>query len=358
MALYNSALRQYFDGNGRPLSSGWIRLDEPGTSTLKTLYSDKGETITRANPVQLDGEGRVPVFYVTGRYDETLYAFNPSVPGDVGEQIDKVLDTPAVPTALVQFTVWDSTRTYMINDAVLGNNGTYYMSITDGNLNNDPVSSPANWSVVLFIKKFNTNESYSQTAVVQDQLGKLQISRTNSNQGNNPINDDSLTNWRHVGNNLSVFATSDVDAAGTTFVEATDLQVKVLGGEVVGFYEADLRLFFDGDDDLRFRITASSGSISGNLSVSITVKRDAATISVDPSGTTSSVTGAYYNLSSDTHVDVLSSAGANETVGIRIAGQITLTEATDIQLEIRKVTNVSGTDAQILSGSTVSYTFR
>lgn len=63
---------QFFDANGDPLTSGSLKLCNPGTTNVKTIYTNSGLTVPKANPVNLDSSGRAEV-WLNGTYDVYLY---------------------------------------------------------------------------------------------------------------------------------------------------------------------------------------------------------------------------------------------------------------------------------------------
>jgi hypothetical protein len=62
---------QFFDSNGDPLAGGKLYLYEPGTSTLKSAYTDSNGNTALANPVILDSAGRASV-WLNGYYKAIL----------------------------------------------------------------------------------------------------------------------------------------------------------------------------------------------------------------------------------------------------------------------------------------------
>lgn len=55
---------QQFDANGDPYSGALLYVYDNGTTTPKTVYSDRAVTATAANPIVADSSGRFPVRYV------------------------------------------------------------------------------------------------------------------------------------------------------------------------------------------------------------------------------------------------------------------------------------------------------
>lgn len=56
-ALLPNARQQYFDGLGNPLAGGSVTYNVPGTTTLKPIWLDSGESLPAQNPVTLDENG-------------------------------------------------------------------------------------------------------------------------------------------------------------------------------------------------------------------------------------------------------------------------------------------------------------
>lgn len=74
-------VRQFTDGNGKPLVSGWVAYAQVGTggATLRNVYADEGETTPLQNPVPLDASGRPysggsqVSIWGDGTYEEYVY---------------------------------------------------------------------------------------------------------------------------------------------------------------------------------------------------------------------------------------------------------------------------------------------
>lgn len=70
---------QYFDGNGNPLALGNLYYYAAGTTTPQDTYANSAATIPNANPIVLDGSGRLGVDVYLGpaaNYKEVLTAFD------------------------------------------------------------------------------------------------------------------------------------------------------------------------------------------------------------------------------------------------------------------------------------------
>ena len=102
---------------------------------------------------------------------------------------------------LGNFTLWEITITYDINDIVEGSDGEFYKSLSNGNIGNDPVTTPTAWEQIRFIGVWNTNITYAIGDVVQSTLGNLWKALT-ATAGNDPETDDG-TNWLPAISDLS-----------------------------------------------------------------------------------------------------------------------------------------------------------
>jgi hypothetical protein len=91
------------------------------------------------------------------------------------------------------FSSWNSITIYNIPDIVVGSDDNFYVSITDGNQNNDPTTDLSNWTRVKFTRVWNVNETYELLALVQGSDGNIYKSTIASNLANDPTTD--LTNW-------------------------------------------------------------------------------------------------------------------------------------------------------------------
>jgi len=70
-ALLPNAKQTFVDANGLPLAGGSVTFYIPSTTTLKTTWSDPGETVPNTNPVVLDSAGRA-VIYGNGDYRQVV----------------------------------------------------------------------------------------------------------------------------------------------------------------------------------------------------------------------------------------------------------------------------------------------
>ena len=185
MSRFGTIGTQYFDDAGDPLISGKLYFYEPGTNTAKSTFADVNLTIPNTNPVLLTAAGRQPNIFFSGSAKAVLTSGD-----DVQIEVRDPVGGEATEGA---FSGWNSSAVYNVGDIVIGLDGNFYQSITDGNEGNDPASSATDWTQVRFIRVWNTNETYGIGQVVQGSGGLLYRSLTDNNTGNNPVSD--LANW-------------------------------------------------------------------------------------------------------------------------------------------------------------------
>lgn len=156
-----------------------------GTNTQLVTYKDQFETIQNTHPVLTDSAGVVPNIFFSGSakliaQDENSVQYLERDP--VGGEKE-----------LGDFTLWDTVVTYDKNDIVEGSDGAFYISLSNGNIGNDPTTTPVSWSEIRFIGVWNTNVTYAVGDVVQTTSGNLWKSLT-ATAGNDPDTDNG-TNW-------------------------------------------------------------------------------------------------------------------------------------------------------------------
>ena len=157
-----------------------------GTNSQLTTYKDQFEGTANTHPVLTDSAGFVPNIFFSGSAKLIVLDEN-----DV-QYIER--DPVGGEKELGDFTLWDTVVTYDKNDIVEGSDGAFYISLSNGNQENDPVSTPSSWSEIRFIVVWNTNQTYDIGDIVQTSEGNLWKSLVGSNIGNNPSL-DSGTNW-------------------------------------------------------------------------------------------------------------------------------------------------------------------
>ena len=198
---------QYEDDAGDPLVAGKIHFFEPGQQSeqfRKNTFADVNLTIPNTNPVRLSAAGRPPNIFFSGSARAVLT--------DKDDVQLSVRDPVGGDSTLGAFSDWNSETVYNIPDIVIGADGSFYLSLTDGNEGNDPTSTPTNWTQIRFIRVWNTNEIYGVGQIVEGSDGLLYSSVTAANTGNDPIAD--VINWKAA---VEASVPAVIAAAGKTF---------------------------------------------------------------------------------------------------------------------------------------------
>jgi hypothetical protein len=140
---YTNPVTQYLDDSGDPLISGKLYFYEQGTATPKDTYADAALSIPNSNPVLLTAAGRIPNIFLSGVYkvvltnsDDVQIWERDSVSGSGSGGSGGLAD-------------WDATVTYDVNDLVQGSDKNYYISLSAGNVGNDPTIATSFWTQVL-----------------------------------------------------------------------------------------------------------------------------------------------------------------------------------------------------------------
>jgi hypothetical protein len=156
-----------------------------GTNSQLITYKDQFETIANTHPVLTDSSGVVPNIFFSGSAKLIVLDEN-----DV-QYIER--DPVGGEKELGDFNLWDTVVTYDKNDIVEGSDGKFYISLSNGNISNDPTTDPTQWSEIRFIGIWNTNVTYAIGDVVQTSTGNLWKALT-ATAGNDPETDNG-TNW-------------------------------------------------------------------------------------------------------------------------------------------------------------------
>ena len=185
MARFGTIGDQYFDDAGDPLINGKLYFYESGTNTAKDTFADINLSIPNTNPVLLTAAGRQPNIFFTGsarvgltQSADTQIEVRDPIGGEAEEGV---------------FSPWNILTIYNTPDIVVGSDGNFYLSITDGNQANDPVTDPVNWTQIRFIRVHNPNETYNIGQIVEASNGLLYSSLTDNNLNNDPVTDEA--NW-------------------------------------------------------------------------------------------------------------------------------------------------------------------
>ena len=142
MPRFINPVPQYLNSAGDPIVSGEMYFYEIGSVTPKDTYLDAELTIPATNPVLLNADGRLPDTYLLGSYRTVLS--EPST-GQIWER-----DNVGSELSEGYGSEWNSTVTYNIPDVVLYN-GSYYQSLTNNNLNNEPSDTSTDWITANYI---------------------------------------------------------------------------------------------------------------------------------------------------------------------------------------------------------------
>jgi len=182
MARYGDLGTQYFDDAGDPLVNGKVFFYETGTTTLKTTYADVDFAIPNTNPVILTAAGRQPNIFFDGVAKAILAT-------SAGTQI--LVRDPVGDTAESFGNPWIASKRYSANDVVQGSDGQYYVSLINGNVNNNPVTTTGNWTF-LYSVEWSAGTTYKEGSVITYQ-NLLYQSLQDSNINKNPLTE--TTYW-------------------------------------------------------------------------------------------------------------------------------------------------------------------
>jgi len=191
MARYENPTPQYLDGAGNPFVNGQLFFFKSGTNTQLTTFKDELESIPNTHPVDLDAAARTPNIFFSGSAKVIFVADDLST-GEIGKQIFE-RDPVGGEKELGDFTLWDTTVTYDLNDIVEGSDGEFYKSLSNANQANDPLTNEDKWELFKLIGVWNTNITYSIGDVVLSTVGNLWKALT-ATAANDPETDDGV-NW-------------------------------------------------------------------------------------------------------------------------------------------------------------------
>lgn len=192
MARFDTLDTQYFDDAGNPLAYGFVQFYESGTTTDKDTFSDVNLQFANTNPIQLSVAGRfITGVFFNGSAKAISYSLDPQT-NSPGVQY-KVLDPVGGEFQEGVYSPWNALTIYSKPDIVIGSDGLFYISITDGNQGNDPTTDAVNWTQFLLVKKWNPNETYNIDDLVQGSNGFIYTALVGTNLNNDPVTDN--TNW-------------------------------------------------------------------------------------------------------------------------------------------------------------------
>jgi hypothetical protein len=170
---------QFLDANSNPYVGGSLVFFENGTTTPKNVFSDVGGTTPIGNSVTLDARGGVPNFYGDGAYRVRLLD---SSAVQIWERDDVLIES----SLSSQAADWNISTTYSLNDIVQGSDGLYYISLTNSNTGNNPVTDLVNWTEITLLEKYNANKTYVVGDLAIGSDGFIYRSKVNGNLNNDP----------------------------------------------------------------------------------------------------------------------------------------------------------------------------
>ncbi len=176
---------------GSPLVNGKLFFFKSGTNTPLATFKDQFELIPNTNPVLIPANGVTPNIFFTGSA-KVVKTADDLLTGETGKQLSSI-DPVGGETELGNFTLWDTSVSYDLNDIVEGSDGEFYKSLSNANQANDPTTSADKWELFKLIGVWNTNITYSISDVVLSTVGNLWKALT-ATAGNDPETDDG-TNW-------------------------------------------------------------------------------------------------------------------------------------------------------------------
>ena len=184
--LFSDPFVTYLTPDGEPSVGDFFTFLDPNTNLKKTIFDDSAATTPIANPARTNERGQLPGIFLDGSY--TVNRVNKD-----GVPLQSPSQLIGGAAGDVAFSDWSNGVSYNEQDIVTGSDNLHYVSIVNNNLNNDPTTSPVQWTQIKFIRVFNTNETYGQGDTVIGTDNKLHVSLVVSNQGNDPTS--SAAEW-------------------------------------------------------------------------------------------------------------------------------------------------------------------
>lgn len=184
---YGNPVTQYLDDAGNPLISGKLFFFASGTNTALDTFADTNLSVANTNPVILTAAGRVPnIFLQSASYKVILTS---STDVQIFER-----DPVGAEGEAGNWAPFNSLTIYGKNDIIEALDGNFYISLTEANQGNDPLTSPANWTQIRLNFVYNTLQTYQTDDLVQASDSTLYVSLTDDNLGNDPTSD--TINWK------------------------------------------------------------------------------------------------------------------------------------------------------------------
>ena len=156
-----------------------------GTNTVLITYKDQFEKIENVIDVRADSRVNFPNLFFS--FSAKVLFF------DEFDQQYAARDPVGGEKELGSFVLWDIVVDYDKNNIAVGSNGKFYISLSNGNIGNNPTTDETQWKEWPPITRWNTNVTYIIGEVVQSSLGNLWKALTAA-AGNDPEADNG-TNW-------------------------------------------------------------------------------------------------------------------------------------------------------------------
>ena len=186
MSRFVNPKPQFLTDAGDPVPLGKLFFKESGSNLDKDTFADVNLSIPNTNPVILSASGRVPNIHFNGT-SKVIFTDSDNV--QIFE-IDPVGETGATGN----FAPYNALTIYDEPDIVTGSDGNFYVAISDGIQDVDPIVQPSNdWTQIRFIRIWNPNETYTQDQVTQGSDGLL-YSATATSTNLDPVTD--ITSWK------------------------------------------------------------------------------------------------------------------------------------------------------------------
>lgn len=197
MAVFGNSRPQFTDKNGDPISGGKLFIGLPNQDPIANpaAITDLND-VPISNPVTLDANG-VPAQAIKLDAEFSQAVFDRNNVEVTSYQIARTsgfLLYSELTGLSGQGGEWNILTTYGKNNFVKGSDGNFYISLTDGNLGNDPVSVSTSWSEFAWPTIYNPSEIYNTGDTCIGSDVKLYSSAVDANQGNNPVTDGGI-NW-------------------------------------------------------------------------------------------------------------------------------------------------------------------
>ena len=237
---YIPAKFQFFDDTGAVLAGGSLTFYGSGTVILKDVFADENGTAL-ANPVTLDGAGKMPNIWLEGAYKVVIKDSD-------AVQLSEADPVTGSTSGTNAFDDWNAVSVYSQYDIARGSDGVLNISISGANQANDPGTFSALWERINFVRSWNTNETYQigdviklPVSIYSDDAGRLFRSGAADNIGNDPLNEPE---WVEIGaaadsaldqledNAFLPVEINGTDISGTAFTSFSSALNLVAGGSI------------------------------------------------------------------------------------------------------------------------------